>query len=653
MSQILSIYDSGTSPLRKLLDYNRITRAEVAAAQETTMNSRDYGTGADALKSWGRNSRFSTDLGEVMHNIDGGIYYSRPLWRFDTGSWTSVHGSTYNVFKGYSNSIGVFYIMKDCGNLAAAKLPTPPPPPPAPTAVCSSLSAIKVTPSSYKFNASAAVTGGATISNYNVIVKNSGGVIAKNISQPSTSTSVSFPSEYTFAPGTYTATASVSTSLGTKTSSGCTASFTVPQPPTPTHPAVTIDKKVDGVEQKTVNVNQEFTYQLVIKNTGDVALSNVAISDTAPKGVTFVRASSGTITNGKWTQTVPSMAVHQTISVTITAKVPVYQAGLIKNTACVDTPTIPATNPDDCDDAIVELPVPQIQVCDLKSIKTITIKETDFNKTLHSKDLNDCKLTQVCNLATDIVITIREVDFNATKHSKDLKQCDRMQVCEYATGQIVTIPANKFDKNKHSKNTYDCQTNVTLTKSAINLTQNNVDASKTVAKAGDRIQYRLSATNGGKVEATVDFKENIVDTLEYATLNDNGGGTLTDIPVEGKPVKHLSWGSIKLAAGQEVTRIFTIKVLDTIPATAQGVSDRGSYDCKMTNTFGNTVETQIDCQAPKVLEATIAQLPSTGPGENMLFAGLLASVVVYFYSRSRQLSTEVKLIRRDFNAGTI
>ncbi len=73
----------------------------------------------------------------------------------------------------------------------------------------------------------------------------------------------------------------------------------------------------------------------------------------------------------------------------------------------------------------------------------------------------------------------------------------------------------------------------------------------------------------------------------------------------------------------------------------------------MTNTFGNTVRTNVDCQTPKVLEATIEQLPSTGPGENMLFAGILASVVVYFYSRSRQLATEVRLIRKDFNSGTI
>jgi hypothetical protein len=73
----------------------------------------------------------------------------------------------------------------------------------------------------------------------------------------------------------------------------------------------------------------------------------------------------------------------------------------------------------------------------------------------------------------------------------------------------------------------------------------------------------------------------------------------------------------------------------------------------MTNTFGNSLSISVNCTAPKVLEAAIEQLPSTGPGENMLFAGVLGSVVTFFYARSRQLNKEVRLIRKDFNAGTL
>jgi len=37
----------------------------------------------------------------------------------------------------------------------------------------------------------------------------------------------------------------------------------------------------------------------------------------------------------------------------------------------------------------------------------------------------------------------------------------------------------------------------------------------------------------------------------------------------------------------------------------------------------------------------------------MIFAGIVASVVTFFYFRSRQLNKEVRLIRKDAIAGTL
>ena len=74
----------------------------------------------------------------------------------------------------------------------------------------------------------------------------------------------------------------------------------------------------------------------------------------------------------------------------------------------------------------------------------------------------------------------------------------------------------------------------------------------------------------------------------------------------------------------------------------------------MTNTFGNSVEIAVDCPVEKqIVEQTVAELPHTGPRENMLFAAVLFSIVAYFYARSRQMKKEIRLIRRDLNAGTI
>ncbi|MEO5691474.1 MAG: DUF11 domain-containing protein [Candidatus Saccharimonadales bacterium] len=647
-ADILHAYDTN-SPFRNVMKYAGITRSELSTTQLKSINNLSYGTGANAWKSWGYNSKFSSAQGEVKHSAFGTTVYSRPHLLYNTTTYQKTYGQTVQVFYGKSAALGEFGIMVDCGNLFGPKLPLPPPPPPAPTATCSNLDAVKISYNRYRFKASATVTGGATISSYQIVVRNASNVIVKTITHPSTSTSIDIPTEYTFTPGTYSAVATVTTSVGTKTSSGCAESFTVPTPPTPASPSITIDKKVDGVELKTVNVNQEFVYQLVVKNTGNVALANVKVTDPAPKGVTLIKASQGTISSNVWSHTVASLGIGQSLTYTITAKVPVYVAGQLNNNACVDTSTVTGTNPDDCDDAVVELPVPEIKVCELSTFKIITIKEPAFNSNLHSKNLADCTRLQVCELSSNTVITIRETAFDATKHSKTLTDCENIQVCDLTTGQVITIAQNDFNANKHSKEPYDCQSSVVLTKSSTNLTQ-NTDATKVTAEAGDRITFTLTAENAGKVLANVDFSENVTDTLEYSTLNDNGGAAKTTTAADGSV---LSWGMMSLKPGDKVTRTFTVKVLDEIPATARGISEPSSFDCIMTNTFGNALSINVDCNTPKVLEATIQELPSTGPGENMLFAGVLGSVVTFFYARSRQLSKEVRLIRKDFNAGTL
>lgn len=647
LADVLAVYDDPTKDFKKILTYNGITRAELAAAKDTTINSQEYGKGDRAWISWGRNSRFSTELGEVKHNINGTVVYSRPLWRFDTTDWTMAHGSTYQAFRGTSKNLGVFAIMKDCGNLAATKLPTPPPPPPEPTAVCTILKKIKLSDNQYKFHAEAAVTGGATISSYRLVITNAAGSVTKTYTQASKATSIDFPAT-TLSPGTYLAKATVNTSLGERTSADCTQSLSVPKPPAPTHPAVSITKNVDGQEQKTVAVNQEFTYNIVVANTGDVVLQNITVTDTPPADVTLIKANKGTIKNNRWSFNVTSLAIGQNITIAITAKTTAYSANALTNTACVETPTVQGTNPDDCDDATIDMPAPTITVCELKTYKVITIKESDFTTTLYSRNLDDCKRIQVCNLATDTVITIRQTEFDSQKHTKDLTQCNNMQVCDLTTGEVITIARNDFDSNKHSKDTNDCRPATTLTKAATNLTQNS-QAGKVLAQAGDRIQFTLTAQNTGKVDAPLDFTENMTDTLEYATVNDNGGGTTS----QHNGVTDLTWGKLTLKPGEKVTRTFTVKVLDEIPLTARGTSEPGSYDCIMTNTFGNSLAIRVNCEAPKVLEETIKQLPSTGPGENMLFAGVLGSVVTFFYARSRQLAKEVRLIRKDFNTGTL
>lgn len=192
-----------------------------------------------------------------------------------------------------------------------------------------------------------------------------------------------------------------------------------------------------------------------------------------------------------------------------------------------------------------------------------------------------------------------------------------------------------------------CTPNITKSKTATNISQGYIDASSITAKAGDQISYTITVKNTGLNTTSYGLQDSLADALEYATLTDSGGGTLD------KTTGILSWSTINLDAKEEQTRTFVIKVLDPIPATAQGKSNGTSYDCLMTNTFGNSIGIKIDCPVPKAVEQVTTQLPKTGPTDNLIFAGLTLAIVAFFYARTRQVKKEVYLIRRDVVSGTI
>lgn len=199
-----------------------------------------------------------------------------------------------------------------------------------------------------------------------------------------------------------------------------------------------------------------------------------------------------------------------------------------------------------------------------------------------------------------------------------------------------------------------CKAELVQTKSAINVTQGNVDATSVTAKASDRIIYKLHIENTGKAPLETSIIERIDDVLEYAVTNntDLGGGTQGEDPDTKTAI--ITWPKVTVKPGEKITRMFTVQVMSTIPAVNKGVSDATSYDCRMMNTFGNNTTIAVDCPIQKeIVESITTELPHTGPTENMIMGGGVLAVVAFFYARARQLKTEVRLIRRDFNAGTI
>lgn len=231
---------------------------------------------------------------------------------------------------------------------ATFSVPKPPAPKPKPTPVyaCKETTATKISRTKVQFTTTHTAKN-ATFKSVQYVIRNANG---KEIARTNSSTYTQTKA------GKYSVQAYVTFSVNgkTKTVTGanCQTTFTVPAPKTP---AITIQKHVNNQKDISVQVGEQFTYELQITNTGEVDLKNAVVTDTPPAGVTLLQGSVGTITNNKWTYTIPELKVNQSVSVAITAKVPKFMAGTLVNTACVDTTQI-SGSPDSCSHATVSVP---------------------------------------------------------------------------------------------------------------------------------------------------------------------------------------------------------------------------------------------------------------------------------------------------------
>lgn len=179
-------------------------------------------------------------------------------------------------------------------------------------------------------------------------------------------------------------------------------------------------------------------------------------------------------------------------------------------------------------------------------------------------------------------------------------------------------------------------------KSARNITTGLADANGSTVKASDVIEYKLTVTNKGKAKISrYVVSENISDVLDYADVVDLSGGTLDKSNI-------LSWPPQDLAPKSTITKTFTVRIKNPIPATPTSTSDPGHFDSKMTNVFGNTVTILLPQPPSKRIETVTTTLPSTGPGTSLLIGFSVTVVVAYFFARSRLFATELDIIRHDY-----
>ncbi|MCL1876771.1 hypothetical protein FWF74_01950 [Candidatus Saccharibacteria bacterium] len=214
--------------------------------------------------------------------------------------------------------------------------------------------------------------------------------------------------------------------------------------------------------------------------------------------------------------------------------------------------------------------------------------------------------------------------------------------------QVFIIMSPPESTNTVAHNSQPTRGDSTLTSniSAVNHTQNNVDATTVTARESDIITYNLAVTNNYDNESTGAVSSQLSDILEYAEIVSYGGGEF------GKKDKTLTWKDISLEPGASTTRNFTISIKNPIPSVAQNGL---SYDCIITNEMNNLIDIKINCPPQKVVvEQTILNnLPHVNIVVNTTSCVAVVAIASFLRFRSRQLAKEIRLIRKKFNSGTL
>ncbi len=189
----------------------------------------------------------------------------------------------------------------------------------------------------------------------------------------------------------------------------------------------------------------------------------------------------------------------------------------------------------------------------------------------------------------------------------------------------------------------DADVCVILSKAAKNDSQNGEDANGATVQPGQLITYTLTVRNISKNKVVKKYvvEDNLGDTLEYADVVNLHGGEISDTNI-------VRWPAIDIKAGEAIEKQITVRVKDPIPNTPASSSDPSSFDCVMTNVFGDITHVNLPCAPEKEIEQVTTSLPNTGPGETIAAAFVVTTVAGYFFARSRLMAKELDIVRTEY-----
>lgn len=421
--------------------------------------------------------------------------------------------------------------------------------------------------------------------------------------------------------------------------------------PAPSKGNLTIVKNVrslNGSFQKSVTVqnNETVEYRIVVGvNSGRV--QNVTLTDNLPNGIQYLsgtlRVDGNSVNDNVNFLSLGTMNLGQSKTVTFQAKAtaPANQASTtLTNTAIAKGDNV--TDVQDTATVIINQVIGTPQLAITKNVKNIT-KNTGFQKNVTASNGDRVQFEIIIsNPGSREVTNVRlndnwtgNLQFNSVSVTGDVSTSTAGGTTGNVQASLGTLAQGQqrrilmdgtvnfsgvgtFNLNNTAVATGDNvgsvqdsasvsanqqgQPNLVLSKKAHNDTK-NVDATTVPASREDFITYTLTVTNTGNLAANnFVITDDLSGVLPFADIVDNGGGSISN--------NVITYPSVTVPAGGSVSKSFKVRVKYSLAP---------NLTFTMVNTYGNTIQIQIQTPAP--VPPVVS--PKTGAGTAALgFGGI-------------------------------
>lgn len=188
------------------------------------------------------------------------------------------------------------------------------------------------------------------------------------------------------------------------------------------------------------------------------------------------------------------------------------------------------------------------------------------------------------------------------------------------------------------------------TKTVTNVTQNlsGNQALQSVVHGGDVIEYNLVTSNNSSTPMKGhEIADYVGDVLEYADLDTaflaSQGGTYN--PTTNQVI----WSNQTIPANGQLDKKFRVTMKNPIPGTNSPTPASTSFDCKISNKYGDELSLNVECPMMK----TVEELPNTGPGTTIGIAFTVTTISGYFLARSSLLSKELGIVKKEYTTAGV